>query len=94
MLIEDVSVALGLHADVVRLALESAVQQGLLEVPASLPVSQPAPVNLRAPAARCGGSPKTSTSSNKQGHGTRLRRLVLTTVNGTQAPNAERDSAG
>lgn len=37
---EDVVVALGVSAEIVRLALESAVQQGLLEVPVSLPVSE------------------------------------------------------
>ena len=39
-LVEDVVAALGVGEEIVRLALESAVQQGLLEVPVSLPVSE------------------------------------------------------
>lgn len=39
-LVEDVVAALGVTEEIVRLALESAVQQGLLEVPPSLPVSE------------------------------------------------------
>jgi hypothetical protein len=39
-LVEDVVAALGVTEEIVRRALESAVQQGLLEVPPSLPVSE------------------------------------------------------
>lgn len=47
-LVEDVIAALGVNAEIVRLALESAVQQGLLEVPPSLPVSEH-PITLVRP---------------------------------------------
>jgi hypothetical protein len=39
-LVTEVSAALGVTTEIVRLALESAVQQGLLVVPPGLPVSE------------------------------------------------------
>jgi hypothetical protein len=45
---EDVVAGLGVSEDIVRLALESAVQQGLLLVPAVLPVSEH-PITLVRP---------------------------------------------
>jgi len=45
---EDVVVGLGVTAEIVRLALESAVQQGLLLVPPQLPVSEH-PITLVRP---------------------------------------------
>jgi hypothetical protein len=45
---EDVVAGLGVNAELVRLALESAVQQGMLLVPESLPVSEH-PITLVRP---------------------------------------------
>jgi len=47
-LVEDVSAALGVTEENVRMALVAAVSQGLLEVPPSLPVSEH-PITLVRP---------------------------------------------
>lgn len=46
-LVTEVSAALGVPVEIVRLALESAVQQGLLVVPPGLPVSEQPIVAVR-----------------------------------------------